>query len=73
MSPDKLVRMANQIALFFAAQGNDHAPAAVADHLRQFWDPRMRNAILDFTAGGGAGLDPVAARAVELLRERQNA
>jgi len=42
MHPEKLVRMANQIAQFFASQGNDHAAADVADHLRKFWEPRMR-------------------------------
>ncbi|SHE88875.1 formate dehydrogenase delta subunit [Kaistia soli DSM 19436] len=67
MSPDKLVRMANQIALFFAAQGDAAAPDAVATHLRQFWDPRMRRAILDHAKSGGAGLSPIAAAAVARL------
>jgi formate dehydrogenase subunit delta len=69
MSPDKLVYMANQIATFFASQGEDAAPAAVAEHLRQFWDTRMRWGIVDFVAAGGGGLDPVAAKAVSLLAE----
>jgi len=59
--------MANQIALFFAAQGADAAPEAVATHLRQFWDPRMRRAILAHAEGGGAGLSPIAAAAVARL------
>ena len=67
MSPDKLVRMANQIALFFAAQGAEAAPEHVAAHLRQFWDPRMRRTLLAFATAGGAGLDPVAAAAVARL------
>ncbi|MCX5513065.1 formate dehydrogenase [Kaistia algarum] len=67
MSPEKLVYMANQIAIFFAAQGEEAAPAAVAEHLHQFWDPRMRRAIVAFVAAGGEGLDPVAAKAVGLL------
>lgn len=67
MSPEKLVYMANQIATFFAAQGEEAAPAAVAEHLHQFWDPRMRRAIVAFVADGGEGLDPVAAKAVGLL------
>jgi formate dehydrogenase subunit delta len=69
MSPDKLVRMANQIALFFQSQDTATAPAMVADHLRKFWDPRMRKAFIAHAAAGGAGLDPVTAAAVPLLTE----
>lgn len=69
MQAEKLVRMANQIAAFFKAQGSD-APAEVADHLAKFWDPRMRRAILAHVDQGGAGLDPVARQAVALLPRR---
>jgi formate dehydrogenase subunit delta len=68
MSPEKLVMMANQIGAFFAAQPGDRAVAGVADHLRKFWDPRMRRTILAHAEQGGAGLDPVALQAVQSLR-----
>jgi hypothetical protein len=42
MSPDKLVRMANQIATFFATQPGEDRADRVAQHLRDYWDPRMR-------------------------------
>lgn len=64
---DKLVYMANQIAKFFASQGNDKAVAGTADHIRKFWDPRMRAQIFAHLKTGGAGLDPVARQAVEKL------
>ncbi|MBV5324711.1 MAG: formate dehydrogenase subunit delta, partial [Rhodospirillaceae bacterium] len=32
--------MANQIARNLGAMQHDHAVAAVADHIRMFWDPR---------------------------------
>lgn len=67
MSPEKLVRMANQIAIFFRAQGEAAAPALVADHLEKFWEPRMRAAIIAHGRAGGEGLDPITARAVMLL------
>jgi formate dehydrogenase subunit delta len=67
MSPEKLVRMANQIATFFRAQGEATAPAMVADHLEKFWEPRMRTAIIAHGRAGGDGLDPIAAAAVTLL------
>jgi len=69
MSPDKLVYMANQIGKFFAHQGEEKAIAGIADHLAKFWDPRMRSAILAHLAAGGAGLDPLALKAVESLKE----
>jgi formate dehydrogenase subunit delta len=69
MSPDKLVYMANQIGKFFAHEGEAKAAADVADHLKKFWDPRMRTAILAHLAAGGAGLDPASRRAVEILAE----
>ena len=43
-SPDRLVYMANQIGKFFASQGRDKAVPGIADHIRKFWDPRMRAA-----------------------------
>jgi formate dehydrogenase subunit delta len=68
MSPEKLVYMANQIGRFFARQPHERAVAATEDHLRKFWDPRMRSAIVAHLDAGGAGLDPVTRDAVERLR-----
>jgi len=64
---ERLVSMANQIAAFFRAQGEDAAVAGVEDHLRKFWEPRMRGAITAHLRAGGAGLDPIARRAVQKL------
>jgi formate dehydrogenase subunit delta len=36
----------------------------IADHIRQFWDPRMRRVIAAHVAEGGAGLDPLAKAAL---------
>jgi formate dehydrogenase subunit delta len=69
MSPDKLVYMANQIGKFFASQGADNAVAGTADHIRKFWDPRMRAAILAHVETGGQGLDPYVLRAIGQLQE----
>lgn len=67
MSPEKLVYMTNQIGKFFAHQPEDKAIANIADHLKKFWDPRMRKAILEHLAAGGEGLDPLALKAVIAL------
>ena len=67
-SAERLVHMANQIATILAT---DHDPvAAVAEHVILFWDPRMKKMILE---QGSAGLSPVAAAAIDRLRETQNA
>ena len=68
MSPDKLVYMANQIGKFFASQGTGKAPAAIAEHIQKFWEPRMRNAIFAHLDAGGSGLDPLVREAIEKLR-----
>jgi formate dehydrogenase subunit delta len=68
-SPDKLVYMANQIGKFFAAQGESTAVEGIATHIRKFWEPRMRKAILAHIDAGGAGLDPTVRKALEILRQ----
>jgi formate dehydrogenase subunit delta len=52
-----MVMMANQIATFFDTQPGDAADK-IADHLRDFWEPRMRAQLLTYLHTGGAGLKP---------------
>ena len=66
---DKLVYMANQIAREFTAQHPAEAAQATYDHLWHFWDPRMRQMIVDHLDAGGEGLDGVAIQAVTKLRD----
>lgn len=70
MDAGKLVKMANQIAAFFAAEP-DHAAAVagVAGHLRRFWEPRMRAAILQqLDTAGDAGMHPLVVAALRQNR-----
>jgi len=67
-TPDRLVYMANQIGMFFTAQDRETAPAKIAEHIRKFWDPRMRKAILEHIDAGAEGLDPAPRQAIETLR-----
>ena len=64
MDVERLTYMANQIARNFAAQGEDEAVAATADHIVKFWDPRMKAQIAQCE---GQGLCPIAARAFAKL------
>ena len=70
MSPDKLVMMANQIGKFFASQGANAAVPGIAEHIKKFWEPRMRNAIFAHLDAGGDGVDPLVKEALETLRKK---
>ena len=60
----RLAYMADQIARNFAVQGEQAAIAATAQHIRDFWDPRMKAAIL---AADRGALSPVVAEALKQL------
>ncbi len=70
MNADKLVRMANQIETFFRSEPDrETAVAGIAHHIRRFWDPRMRAAIVAHLERGGDGLGELARLAVARCRD----
>ncbi len=69
MLPEELVRMANQVALFFEAYPDDEALEGVRDHLRKFWDPAMRRELIEIEVSGTLPLRPLVARAVQRLAQ----
>jgi formate dehydrogenase subunit delta len=69
MSPDeKLIYMANQIAGFFAAQGDERAVAGIANHLERFWDPQMRRRLLVLAPEHTAQLSPLVLSALPQMK-----
>jgi len=65
---DRLVSMANDIGHFFNAEADKNVAAqSVANHIKRYWDPRMRREIIAHYREGGAGLDPVPRSAIALL------
>lgn len=64
MSPEKMVRMANQIAAFFKTQPGADAAEKVAAHIGDFWEPRMRDQLRAYIDDGGSGLDSIVIEAV---------
>ena len=62
-----MIHMANQIALFFASYPREEAVAGVTDHLKRFWEPRMRRQIIQYVSQGGSGLHELALSAVKQL------
>ena len=71
MKPEHMVHMANQIAGFFAAYPRDQAIDSIADHLKKFWEPRMRAALIEYAMGGGAGLQDLVAAAIPKIEPRR--
>lgn len=66
MDADNLVRMANRIGEFFQAfPDRAEAKDGIAQHLRKFWEPRMRRALyVHIDAMGGGELLPLVREAV---------
>jgi len=69
MKPDNLVYMANQIGKFFQYQRENEVVPGIADHIKKFWDPRMRKAIFAYVDQGGEGLDPKVREAIVRLQD----
>jgi formate dehydrogenase subunit delta len=67
MDAHHLVAMVNEIAAFFAGEDPGKAAESVANHLRRYWDPRMRKQIVAHASAGGEGLSEVARAGVELI------
>lgn len=61
------IRMVNKIAVHFGYLPTEQAAAAVADHIRRFWDPRMKRRLMNLAATDPEDLDPVAVAASALL------
>jgi formate dehydrogenase subunit delta len=65
-----LAKMANQIGRFFDAwPDRGAARQEVANHLKRFWDPRMRKALIAHVEARGAesGLIPLVVEALATL------
>lgn len=70
MALTDIVRMANQISDFFEAYPHEVAVRETATHIRNFWDPRMRQQLFEHLAAGGKGLKPIALEAGRALHEK---
>jgi formate dehydrogenase subunit delta len=69
MNIDLLIKMTNEIGEFFASASDpDQAARDVANHLRRYWEPRMRAQMLDYyEQRQGAGLTDLAKSGVAVL------
>ncbi len=63
MDTQDLVRMVNQIAGFFQSYPHDEAVKETTEHIKKFWEPRMRAALKDILAKPDCGLEGIALEA----------
>ena len=66
---DRLLVMANQIGDFFEPYPPARRAEGIRNHLRTYWDPRMREALLEHIDQGGEGLRDFVIDGACLLRE----
>lgn len=65
---DNLVIMANQIGDFFETMKNrTQALEEISSHLKRFWEPRMRSALLQhLDQHGGSGLKEIVLDSLQM-------
>ena len=64
----KLVRMANQIGIFFESKPREEGVAGIAEHINKFWEPRMRRQFFAIVDAGGGDLLPIVREAAPSIR-----
>jgi len=71
MDPHKLVSMVNSIAAFFESETDARVVSeGIAGHVRKFWDPRMRRALIRYIdEEKGVGCKPSVLAAIAAHRE----
>ncbi|WOD19177.1 formate dehydrogenase subunit delta [Paraburkholderia kirstenboschensis] len=74
MDTQNLIDMANRIGDFFDSMPDrEEAVTGVADHIRRFWEPRMRRALLaslDAPDASGIAMSAIVREALVKHRER---
>jgi len=72
MQADHLIEMANQIGMFFESlPDREEALTGIAEHIRKFWEPRMRRRLLAAldVEGEKAGFSEIVLAALTKYRE----
>jgi formate dehydrogenase subunit delta len=62
------IRLINKIVVHFGYLPTEQAAAEVANHVRRFWDPRMRRRLFELVDSETKDFEPVAVAAAALLR-----
>ncbi|MGH3637592.1 MAG: formate dehydrogenase subunit delta [Mycobacterium sp.] len=62
------IRLINKVVVHFGYLPTEQAVDQVADHVRKFWDPRMKRRLFDLVDSRATDFEPVALAAAALLR-----
>ncbi len=62
------IRLINKVVVHFGYLPTEQAVTEVAEHVRKFWDPRMKRRLFDLVDAAAGDLEPVALAAAALLR-----
>jgi formate dehydrogenase subunit delta len=62
------IRLINKVVIHFGYLPTEQAVTEVADHVRKFWDPRMKRRLFDLVDSEASDFEPVALAAAALLR-----
>ena len=62
------IRLINKVVVHFGYLPPEQAVTEVADHVRKFWDPRMKRRLLELVDSETSDFEPVALAAAALLR-----
>lgn len=72
MAAERILTMAKQIGDFFAPYPPERRTEGVRNHLRTYWDPRMRDELFALIDSGHYDLPGHVLEAAMLLREFKN-
>ena len=72
MAADRIITMAKQIGDFFAPYPQERRTEGVRNHLRTYWDPRMRDELFALSDSGTRDLPAHVIDAAMLLRENKH-
>jgi len=68
MNRATLLHDVNEIAKYFAAYPREEAVAGIADHIKKFWDPRMRKELKAMLVADEPALHALVKEAVAQLK-----
>jgi len=71
MSCERIIEMINQIDDFFKPYPEKRRIEGIRNHLKTYWDPRMRNQLINLIDSDKILLSPSIVNSVQLLKEEE--
>lgn len=72
IGPEKLIRMAAEIADFFKSYPDERAAHDIAEHINRYWTPKMREAFLAAAQQPEHRLTPLLMAASQGIKARKS-